>query len=83
MKKAKWVRFDLVGQKAKTKVWDVVATAHEAAGIMPSLGVIQWHSYWRKYAFFPCNSLFESQCLRDIADFLDDAMKEHRSKKAS
>lgn len=43
------------------------------------LGEIKWRSGWRRYAFFPSkDTLYESQCLRDIADFLDKLMRSRK-----
>jgi hypothetical protein len=43
-----------------------------------TLGEIRWYGRWRKYCFFPViSSLFEQDCLRDIADFCENATKEH------
>lgn len=38
-----------------------------------TLGTIRWYGAWRGYAFFPeSDTLYEKQCLRDIADYLDE-----------
>lgn len=50
---------------AKTSRWIVWSKARA------NLGVIKWYSHWRCYAFFPKNgTLFEHNCLWDIADFV-------------
>lgn len=42
------------------------------------LGRISWFGRWRRYAFFPArDTVFEHQCLGDIAKFLDDRTKQH------
>jgi hypothetical protein len=44
-----------------------------------SLGEIAWHGAWRQYAFFPwMQTLFNRDCLRDIAEFLDKLMEERK-----
>ena len=44
-----------------------------------SLGEISWHGTWRQYAFFPwMQTLFNRDCLRDIAAFLDKLMEERK-----
>lgn len=59
----------------KTKNWLV---AEKNGG--SRLGFIQWYSPWRQYAFFPeTGTLYERQCLRDIATFLDEQTTAHRS----
>jgi hypothetical protein len=45
------------------------------------IGEIKWYSQWRKYAFFPTDAIFEQNCLRDIADFLELVTVEHKHRK--
>ena len=75
---AKWIRFDLYGNSAsgKTKVWNVVAT--EGCKI---IGWVAWYAPWRKYAFSAVdnNCVFEQDCLRDIAAFIETATREHKA----
>jgi hypothetical protein len=53
-------------QKGKTKYWIVYSKDENTA-----LGVIRWYGAWRCYAFFPePSTLFEKNCLWDIADFV-------------
>lgn len=43
------------------------------------LGVIEWYIKWRKYAFYPeANTLFEEDCLRDLADFCIEETKKQK-----
>ncbi len=45
------------------------------------LGNIGWFGRWRKYAFYPLPGMvFEQDCLRDIADYIETMTKEHRQK---
>lgn len=39
------------------------------------LGRIYWRSGWRRYVFEPVNSIFDSNCLKDVCSFLDELMK--------
>jgi hypothetical protein len=44
------------------------------------LGIIQWSNAWRRYAFEPCfPTVFEQDCLRDLADVLERLTLEHRN----
>lgn len=71
---AKWIRFDEVGDTGKTKIFEVRSLEGEFL-----LGEIRWFGRWRKYAFFPdADTIFERDCLMDIADFLDKVMLERR-----
>ncbi len=45
------------------------------------VGWVQWHGPWRRYCYFDKEaSLYDSDCLRLIADFLEKAMVEHKEK---
>lgn len=76
MNAAKYLLFHLAAvQNPKTSVWDVTTLAGHV------LGQIRWYGSWRRYAFFPGQgTLFEEQCLRDLADFIDHATRERRLK---
>jgi hypothetical protein len=40
---------------------------------------VRWYGKWRQYAFFPMpNTVFERQCLRDIANFCEAKTRERR-----
>ena len=44
------------------------------------LGQVRWFPRWRKYSFFPRpDRVFESSCLRDIADFCERETLERES----
>ncbi len=63
---SKWIKFVETEPKPKTKTWAVMAKVDDAL-----LGVIKWYASWRKYAFFPvAGTVFEPDCLRDIATFI-------------
>jgi hypothetical protein len=62
----------------KTKIVDVISINREV-----KLGQIGWWGGWRQYAFFPepkSMPLFNSECLREIADKCDTMTKEHKKK---
>ena len=61
----------------KTDIYTVRAA--DDAGTV--LGQIRWYGSWRCYVFCPeANTVFEQDCLRDIAGFLEK-LKEGRKKK--
>jgi hypothetical protein len=71
---SKWIKFEQVLEERKTKTW-IVRTIEGSA----ALGVVRWHSPWRRYAFFPVpETLYENQCLNDLATFLEDRTREQR-----
>lgn len=72
-----WINFKEVAiiPPQKTKVWHVYTVKGEEI-----LGSVKWFGRWRRYAFFPLNSVFEQDCLRDIANFIEEKTREHRAK---
>lgn len=66
---SKWIYFEHWGDKPKTSVWRVRAKDGDFI-----LGTVEWFGRWRQYCFFPVTeveTVFERQCLRDIADFCE------------
>ena len=46
------------------------------------IGLIKWYAPWRKYSFFPNrDTVFETDCLKDIIKFIDKIMLEKKIKK--
>ena len=73
---ARWIRFAQVENPGRlTKVWQVITVEHGEF-----LGEVRWFTSWRKYCFFPAPStIFEQDCLRDIADFCETVTKQHKA----
>jgi len=81
--KGKWIEFEFIEWKSKTKVYQVVTKADVYTGNRERLGVIKWFSKFRKYSFFPeAGTIFEKTCLTDICNFLDWLMEERKILKA-
>jgi hypothetical protein len=60
----------------KTRIW----TVHPTQGRNANLGEVRWYAPWRRYAFYPTvNSVFEEDCLRDIADFCEEQSAMHKN----
>lgn len=75
--KYKWIHFTLHPCKGIAKVYKCYNTESEAF-----LGQVSWHGGFRKYSFFSePNIVFESQCLKDIASFLEKLMLERKTEK--
>jgi hypothetical protein len=73
----KWIFPSYVGtsQSGRTCIWSIKANDGNFL-----LGEVRWYAPWRKYAFFPePNTLFEPDCLRDIADFCAKQTDAHRA----
>lgn len=61
-----------VSPGAKTRQFSVFSSSNRAL-----LGYVKWFSHWRKYCFYPLNSLFDDQCLEEIALFMAEATAVH------
>jgi hypothetical protein len=75
---AKWIRFEEWRRipERKTQTWIVLSAASKER---EELGAVKWFGRWRQYAFFPLQrTVFERQCLRDIADFCESETKARR-----
>ena len=63
-----------VPKTRKTKIWTVRSSE---TGYF--LGWVKWHAPWRRYAFYPHgDTLFEETCMREIAQFLEDATRRRK-----
>lgn len=74
---SKWIDFKgpWPTPSGKTKLWDVLAKDGDR------LGRVQWYAPWRKYVFLPNNHcVFEQDCLRDIATFVEKETLKHKKK---
>jgi hypothetical protein len=77
---ARWVSFQLEDRRrgAKTDVWHVWSLKQPPA----HLGLVKWYGAWRRYAFFPApETIFEQDCLRDIAAFVESETEKQRKGK--
>jgi len=75
----KWIEFEHYPSKVgqKTSVWIVRAKEGDV-----ELGAIKWYGPWRTYAFFPANdTVYEDDCLCDIAHFIKERMEERSIQK--
>jgi len=64
----KWIDIEEIetDAKRKTKIFEVITKARLG------LGIVKWHSAWRKYCFFPAEgTIYEEDCMRDIANFME------------
>lgn len=44
------------------------------------LGIVAWWNPWRRYCFFPAHrTVFEQDCLRELAQFVEDQTNERRA----
>lgn len=77
MSSYKWITFEPQISTGKTKIFHCQNKENGSF-----LGVVKWYSPFRKYSFFPeINIVFETQCLKDIASFLDKSMLERKLEK--
>lgn len=76
----KYIRFAFINQSdsGKTKIWEVMTVDGQTV-----LGSVKWFGRWRKYSFAPASdTVFEEQCLRDIADFCQEQTALKRKEKS-
>lgn len=65
-------KFIQTSESGKTDIWHVLSQDHIR------LGMITWHSHWRKYVFYPEDeTLYDPKCLREIAEFMENETKMH------
>lgn len=73
----KWIHITFLSESktGRTNIYEVIADTDYF------LGKIKWYAPWRKYAFFPDNdTLYEQDCLKDIANFIEKIMIERKAK---
>ena len=76
----KWIQFQVIRNTGKTFVWRIAAKDHGPT----MLGDIKWFGRWRRYAFFPLSdTVYEHECLRDIANFCEEQTSLHRQQRRS
>jgi hypothetical protein len=75
---SEWIKFVEVDlhDGRKTRVWAVLTLDGRA-----HLGDIVWYTSWRKYCFMPGKAVFDTNCLREVADFLDIQTTAHKSRR--
>ena len=86
---AKWIKFSEQPPRANrtTKVWhvlppEVLPGSDDLAPHPAPIGAVSWFGRWRKYCFFPAaETVYEQDCLRDIAAFCEQKTTEHRQDK--
>jgi hypothetical protein len=75
MIKKKWIYFkEQPSPGRKTKIFTIRSLDGNSF-----LGLVKWYGAWRKYCFFPSEkTVYEWDCLRDIADFCQEQTKEYK-----
>lgn len=75
---SKWLDFREQPRAAglRTKLWSVFSK--KGGGL---LGTVGWYATWRRHCFQPVEGcVFDPECLRDIAAFMEQQTREHRAK---
>lgn len=74
----KWLRVELEPIVPGAKTTSSIVFAREGGA---RLGRVSWYSPWRRYVFAPeADTIFEEDCLRDIATFVAVMTEEQRAK---
>lgn len=72
----KYIKFVECPPTGKTQRWEVKTQKDDKL-----LGRISWYGAWRGYTFSPAfPTIFEQDCLRDIANFIEDKTKNYKVK---
>ena len=72
IKEYSWLSVTFLPHTSKTHILEV--KSKDGA----PLGLVKWFGRWRKYSFFPCaDTVFEQDCLRDIAEIIEFLTKDH------
>jgi len=65
-----YLKFVKEGDTGRTEMHGVFSALHG-----DRLGTVKWFGLWRQYAFFPePETVWNRDCLRQLAKFLDDSM---------
>jgi hypothetical protein len=73
----KWIVFEERPATGKTKMFLCINKEYKS-----QLGVVKWYGPFRKYSFFPLPDIvFETDCLKNIASFLESLMLERKIEK--
>lgn len=73
----KYIQFQVIFNTGKTFIWQV-ARRDKGPTI---LGHVRWFPRWRRYCFYPhTDTVYEQDCLRDIATLCEDQTRKHYSK---
>lgn len=71
---SKYLKFMLIEEKPKTKVYAIINKKHNF-----QIGIIKWYARWRQYCFYPDNeTIWNSDCLNTIRVFLRSLMIKHK-----
>lgn len=70
---SKHIYFDHIrtSPSGKTDIWHLITKNTKL-----HIGAVRWAGNFRKYAFYPlADTFYDSNCLRDIAEFLEHQME--------
>ena len=75
--KYRWIEITEEPQVATTRRFEV---KNIKSGCL--IGWVRWFGPFRSYAFLPCEgTVYEEDCLRDLASFVEGMTKSHKRKK--
>jgi len=76
---SEYLTFRMDGDTGKTKTHGVYSTLHG-----DKLGTVKWFGRWRQYAFFPePGTIWNRDCLREVADFIEAGMLSRRKERGT
>ena len=80
-KEDRWLYFELIENKPKTKIFSVMSKCSEIR-----LGLVKWYPQWRHYCFFPTieeETVHSDRCLLSISEFITELNVQHKGGRAS
>lgn len=77
--KGPFLAFKIIKDTGKTLVLEVCSASNGGP-----LGEIRWYPAWRRYVFAPNGrTLFDSTCMKEITDKIDDLMEKRKRDKTA
>lgn len=65
------------GRGRRTSEWRILNAKHGS-----DLGHVEWYGPWRRYTFTAApGAIFDAECLREIAGFLERKNAEHKARR--
>jgi hypothetical protein len=75
---SKYLAFILITDTGKTRTYSIRSRSRGDV-----LAIVRWYGAWRQYTMEPLyHTVWNKDCLREVADFLEGLMQERREAKA-
>lgn len=68
-----YIHFEKVAETTKTSKWICRSNRSNS-----DLGIVKWYGPWRQYCLVTSGAVFNSGCLSDVIDFIQQLMDERK-----